>query len=290
VHAHSLGVYALGAIESGAPTVISIHGVIGKEIALERGIKNRIRYVPRMYVVNKSLALGRDFVIVSPYIESEYARELRGKRTHTLETSVDPRFFEAEPREEGMTVLQAGPLIPRKGAIDLLRAAPQIVAAHPHVRFAFAGAATNIAYKAELDRFVQSMSLASRVVFLGRLAPDALAAEMAKSACVVLPSLQETAPIAIQEAMAAARPVVASNVGGNPYLVEEGVTGFIVPPRDPNALATRVIDLLGDPERRGAMGRRAREQARERFDMRAVAQRTVAIYDEVLASIRKAAG
>lgn len=283
VHAHSLGRFALGSIESGIPTVVSIHGVIAREVALEKGLKNKIRYLPRLHIVNRSLARGRHFIIVTPYIAECYRYRLAGKRTYPLETSVDPVFFAAEPREEGLRVLQSGPLIPRKAAIDLVRAAPAILAAHPTARFRFAGGASNPVYREMLEREIAALGISASVDFLGLLPPARLAEELAGAACLVLPSLQETAPIAIQEAMAAARPVVASSVGGNPYLVADGESGFVVPPRDPAALAARVSDLLADPGRRAAMGARARAQARARFEMRAVADASVAIYGRVLA-------
>jgi len=293
VHAHSLGRFALGALESGFPTVISIHGVIAKEVALEKGLKNRIRYLPRLRVVSRSLARGTDFVIVTPYIAACYARELQGKRTYPLETSVDPVFFAAAPREEeppgGPRVLQAGPLIPRKAAIDLVRAAPAILARHPTARIRFAGGWTSRPdYKSELDSKIAESGIGASVDFLGLLPPTALAEELAGCACFVLPSLQETAPIAIQEAMAAGRPVVASRVGGNPHLVEDGATGFVVPPGEPAALAARIIELLGDRARRDAMGARARSEALRRFEMRAVAEASLAIYRRVIEARRGA--
>jgi len=284
VHAHSLGAGALGAIESGIPTVVSIHGVIEREVALERGLVNRLRYIPRLRVVKESLARGRDFVVVSPYIGEVYRAQLAGKRTYELETSVDPLFFDLEPREEGLVVVQSGPVIPRKGGIDLVRAAPRVFERFPNAAIRFAGGASDAGYKGELDRAIAERGLAGRVTFLGRLAPAALARALASAACVALPSHQETAPIAIQEAMAASRPVVASSAGGNPYLVEDGATGFVVAPGDPDALAARLIEVLGDAARREAMGRRARELARARFEMGAVARGSLAIYERVLAA------
>jgi glycosyltransferase involved in cell wall biosynthesis len=284
VHAHSLGAGALGAIESGIPTVISIHGVIEREIALERGLKNRVRYAGRLRVVKESLARGTDFIIVSPYVGAEYRAQLARKRTYALETSVDPIFFAVEPREEGLIIVQSGPVIARKGGLDLVRATPAILEAHPGARVRFAGAASDAGYKAALDRAIAELGLDGRVEFLGRLAPSDLARQIAACACVVLPSHQETAPIAIQEAMAAARPVIASSVGGNPHLVADGATGFLVPPGRPAALAERINELLGDPARRAAMGARAREAALARFEMSAVARASIAIYERVLAA------
>jgi glycosyltransferase involved in cell wall biosynthesis len=78
--------------------------------------------------------------------------------------------------------------------------------------------------------------------------------------------------------------VVATAVGGTPEAVEHGVTGLLVPRRDPEALAKAVIELLLDPERRGRMGRAAAERARAEFDEERLVDRLLAIYREATAA------
>ncbi|MCU7375678.1 TIGR03088 family PEP-CTERM/XrtA system glycosyltransferase [Paucibacter sp. O1-1] len=102
--------------------------------------------------------------------------------------------------------------------------------------------------------------------------------------CFVLPSLAEGVSNTILEAMASALPVVATAVGGNVELVEEGRSGFLVPPADPQAMAARIIELADDGERArrlGAAGRRAVEQ---RFAMPVMVAGYQGLYDELLAA------
>lgn len=98
----------------------------------------------------------------------------------------------------------------------------------------------------------------------------------------VLPSLWEGLPISILEAMAARLPVVATRVGGVPEVVLDGVTGLLVPPRDPQALAGAIVRLLGDPELRRRMGQAGRERVREHFSVDQMVRRTEALYEELL--------
>lgn len=82
--------------------------------------------------------------------------------------------------------------------------------------------------------------------------------------------------------MMAGLPVVATRVGWGPELVEDGVTGFLVPPRDPDALAKALQKLITDPELRRCMGRASRERALKEFTLSRMLQETERVYEEVL--------
>jgi glycosyltransferase involved in cell wall biosynthesis len=98
----------------------------------------------------------------------------------------------------------------------------------------------------------------------------------------VLPSLYEGFGIAILEAMAAGRPVVATAVGGIPEVVVHGETGLLVPPGDPVALADALHELLAHPERARALGARGRERAREKFRIESIVRQHEALYEACL--------
>jgi glycosyltransferase involved in cell wall biosynthesis len=109
------------------------------------------------------------------------------------------------------------------------------------------------------------LGLGERVRLLGYW--PSLAEAMAAIDVFVLPSLMEGHPLAILEAMAAGKPVVATRVGGNPEAVEDGVTGLLVPSRDPVALGRAITTLLRDPDRARRMGREGRRRVEERFSL-----------------------
>ena len=99
----------------------------------------------------------------------------------------------------------------------------------------------------------------------------------------VLPSLGEGISNTILEAMASGLSVVATRVGGNPELVEEGVTGRLIPPGDPKALAQALLDYVDDPARINRQGRAARARVEANFSMDAMVRGYLGVYDEVLA-------
>jgi glycosyltransferase involved in cell wall biosynthesis len=124
------------------------------------------------------------------------------------------------------------------------------------------------------------------VHFVGRVGDELLHALYARADVFVHATRFEGSSLVTLEAMAHARPVVATRAGGIPDKVVDGETGRLVPPGDVAALAEALAGLLAAPERARAMGERGRERVRERFAWPALAERTVALYEELIAAAR----
>ena len=95
-------------------------------------------------------------------------------------------------------------------------------------------------------------------------------------------TMQEGLPNTVMEAMAAGLPVVATAVGGTPEVVVDGVTGILVPPRSPDALAEAISTLLQDPDLRRKMGQAGKERVRQCFSVVQMVRTTEALYEELL--------
>lgn len=160
-------------------------------------------------------------------------------------------------------VVSIGRLSPEKGHRFLVTAAGQVLTRHAETRFILVGDGVE---RPHLERQVSRLGLRERVLFAGlrRDVPRFL-----KDAdLVLLPSLTEGLSNVLLEAAAAGRACIAAAVGGTPEVVEDGVSGLLVPPGDPAALAEAVSVCLGDDARRRSLGERARAivEARFRFD------------------------
>jgi glycosyltransferase involved in cell wall biosynthesis len=166
-----------------------------------------------------------------------------------------------------------GNLRPEKNLETFLLAARSIVDAIPSIEFLVIGdgPAAN-----QLKQLANDLRLSQSVHFLGERpdVPDLLAA----LDILVMSSYTESFPNAILEAMAMGKPVVATNVGGIPEVVEEGQTGFLIPARDPKAIAERVLSLCRDSARRLQMGRAARARVESNFTVQAVTAKLETIY------------
>jgi glycosyltransferase involved in cell wall biosynthesis len=164
-----------------------------------------------------------------------------------------------EAPEDG-SVLFAGRLVEVKGVLTLL-AAWRASRARRQLRLAIAGDGP---LRPSVERFVAENGL-TEVQMLGSLSRADLDRRMAAATVVVVPSQwYEPFSLVVLEAQARARCVVASATGGIPELVEDGVTGLLVPPADERALAAAIDRAVGDPTLRAALGRAARRAAQER--------------------------
>ena len=134
----------------------------------------------------------------------------------------------------------------------------------------------------------QAAASGADVTFAGHLKGAALWAYVEAADCVAMPSVwYENAPKALLEAQARRKPVIASAMGGIPEMIEDGVTGRLVKPNDPDALAAALIQTLAEtPERRAEMGARARQSATRRFTRESYYRSMFALYQEAQPSLR----
>jgi glycosyltransferase involved in cell wall biosynthesis len=174
-------------------------------------------------------------------------------------------------------VLVPARLHPMKGHIDLLAAMPTLLA---HVPDALAMCAGDGPLRRILPAVAAAAGLSDHVRFIGQRSdmPDLMAA----ADVVALPSHVEGLPSVVLEAFAADRPVVATSVGGVPEVVEDGRTGWLVPPHAPRALAGAIADALTDPDARRARAACGRQTVAERFRAEDAARRMQEAYDRWL--------
>jgi glycosyltransferase involved in cell wall biosynthesis len=186
---------------------------------------------------------------------------------------------EPVPAPEQPRILCVGRLVPIKGHEVLLRAFAELCRLLPSARLAVAGEGP---LRPSLRKLAADLGVDDRVEFLGRIVP--VQPELERSAVVAVPSLGEGFGMAALEAQERARPVVASAVGGLPEIVEDGVSGLLVPAGDAAALAAALARLLGDPALARRMGGAGRKRALALFGRRRCAERTELLYLEALAA------
>jgi glycosyltransferase involved in cell wall biosynthesis len=178
-------------------------------------------------------------------------------------------------------VVFLGRIVEEKGVLDLVRAFALIRVRFPMARLAMVGRGVDADTVSQL---AVSLRLGEVVDQPGWTDPSEVVNWFTAADVVVVPSWFEAQGLSVMEAQAAGAAVVATSVGGIPDAIEDGRTGILVEPRDPEALAAAVISLLDDPARAAALGRRAAEQATHRFSRKATAQAFASLYQRVLAS------
>ena len=144
------------------------------------------------------------------------------------------------------------------------------------------GPASANAEMERLKRLRTELGIGDLVVFLGAQDQDALNVYYSAAEVVVIPSHYESFGMVALEAMACGAPVIASKVGGLTFTVQDGITGFHVPERDPEALAAKISQILRDPVLRERLGHQATQWA-QCYSWPTVANQIVALYDKALA-------
>lgn len=215
---------------------------------------------------------------------SEYSREVNGqsgdKRARVILGGVDAsKFSPDEQIARNGTALFVGRILPHKGVDDLVRALP------PELSLEIIGQPYDAAYLRELERLAEG----KRVRVRHDCDDAALVQSYRRASCVVLPSVYRTMyghetrvpellGQTLLEGMACGAPVVCTDVASMPEVVEDGVTGFVVPPNDPASLGAKLRWLREHQSEASEMGRRGRQRVLEKFTWPAVVRRCLEAY------------
>jgi D-inositol-3-phosphate glycosyltransferase len=235
-------------------------------------------------------------IAVSPHVAEEAIRLGADRRVvRVIPSGVDVEHFRPIERAtaraalglpaEQAIVLFVGTLEPRKQIDRLLLTLPRVRQSVPSAtvvvigtgQVAGAGDQTRV-----LERIVREHGLEEAVRFVGRVTDADLVRWYSAADVFALPSSSEGQGIAALEAMACELPVVASAVGGLLETIDDGSTGVLVPAGDVEALADRLLALLGDTRLRLRLGAAAREKVATRFSWQRTVTDTIAVYEEVL--------
>ena len=170
------------------------------------------------------------------------------------------RFFPAASMQrDPVRVLFVGRLVHNKGPAVFLHAAKLALEQEPGIRFVLAGSGP---LEGRLKSLTGKLRIEGSVEFLGQRAD--VPGLLRSSTVLVRPSTLEGMPLTVLEAMASGIPVIATGVGGTPELVEDGVTGYLVKPGDPRAVAMAVLQITRGPDQAISMGRTARQRMAQR--------------------------
>jgi glycosyltransferase involved in cell wall biosynthesis len=297
-------------VASFAPEIIHNHmyraEVIGTRAALllgEKGCKrpaiistvhsSRIRCVDDRQTIRQLTPLMDRLIVVSRAIEEKVREEGRvGAPVSLIYNGVDlQRYNHQQPcctlhdeygiPEDAPIVGVVARLETEKGHRTLIDAWPEVLAAVPNAWLLVVGEGSE---RDSLEAEAASLGLSERVVFTGRR--EDVPAVTAALDVAVLPSYREAQGLSVLEAMALSRPVVASNVGGIPEMIEDGVTGLLVPPNDCDALAAALIKLLTHHPYADMIARRGHDLVHERFCVELMVNSIESIYDEEAARLR----
>lgn len=234
--------------------------------------------------------ITRGVIAVSEFVRDGLIKAT-GERLGTIETiysgvdiPADDFKLEVLSSERTPVIGTAGPLEPSKGFEFFLRAAQQVLQSGREVEFLIAGNGPDERRLREISR---SLGITKQVTFITNLTDFGAAVRAMDIFC--LPSLNQGLGTIMLEAMAMARPVVATEVGAVPKIVTDGVTALLVPPSDATRLAERMREYLDNTPRAKQIGRSGRSLVIRDFSAERMADETVRAYQRVLSSLSEVA-
>ena len=222
---------------------------------------------------------GADLVVA---VSNAVARQVQNQKPIVVYSGVASRkdFCSRNViRRSEIVVGAAGRLVDIKGLSDLVRAIAVLSSEFPDLRLEIAGDGPELN---NLQEEARRLSLLGRVRFLGW--QEDIRSIYRNWDIFAMPSLTEGFPMAALEAMGEGLPIVATNVGGLPELIEDGITGLLVPPSNAEELAQALRNLILDSKRRQEMGAAGWRRACEHFSIERMVAQTAAIYDSLLST------
>lgn len=235
-------------------------------------------YEPEKWQLREKTARARFVACISHFARAQamyFSAPRDWHKLRIIHCGVLPERYEQPdtPRPAGTRLIFVGRLTAIKGLRILLDAFAQARETRPDLHLTLVGDGDDRAHLEQL-----AAPLGNSVHFAGYLSQAAVAEALARADVFVLPSFAEGLPVVLMEAMASARPVIATQLAGVSELVEDGVSGFVVPAGDAATLADRIGRLADDPALRLRMAAAGRARVRADFDVRQEAARIGALF------------
>jgi glycosyltransferase involved in cell wall biosynthesis len=233
--------------------------------------------------VKPSLSRADAIVVPSGFLEAVFGK--RGFPTSIVPNIIDLSRFQAEKRPSGLQLTELPHLIVTRnleGIYDnatALRAFNIVRRSYPGARMTVAGTGPE---REALEKLAEGLGVTDAVVFSGRVDNERMASLYRSADVMINPSLADNMPISVLEALASGVPVVTTDVGGVPYLVEHGKTALLVPAQNPQAMAEAVLALLGNPRKAGEIRQAGIDSVRQ-YAWPNVRVRLLRVYEQLLA-------
>lgn len=242
---------------------------------------------------DRCLTFADHFIAVSAAIQGQLVRNYKvdAERTSVIWNFVNTTDFTPEGcrgyirselglTEQTIVLTCVARLDPQKGHLYLLQALPLLVRQYPQVVLLIVGEGQ---LHQELQDTAASLGVSDHVLFLGFRSD--IPCILQDTDVFVLPSLWEGLSIALIEAMAAGKPVVATAVSGTPEVVLDGITGLLVRPRDPNDLAEKLLALVSDTSLASRLGKEAEDFVLQRIEPSRIIAETLKVYDRLVPGV-----
>jgi glycosyltransferase involved in cell wall biosynthesis len=268
--------------------VVTQHGIMKEELKYASGLSQKLKCTFKAGVERFVFPVFRHIIFISRYNQKLY----RSRPVHGVQifNPVNPIFFSGDNRgpEKKNNLIYVGVLSRRKNIRIVVEALHILKQAGKVFHLDVIGGFKEDAYEREITSLIQEYDLTGQVTFHGWLKQQQIRDIYTSCPIFILPSLQETLPVSIGEAMALGKVVVATDVGAINEMFTDNVSGFLFRKNDRDDLV-RVLNKLFDSEDLSLIGDRARQEAMQKFHPLLIAKKTINFYREVIKTTKEKA-
>lgn len=281
IHVHGVGKYYAYPITKikFEPTIITVHGVIHQESKTWNGLLGNYRCIVGRSLEDYILKNAKYIVAVSPYVKNIIEPITKGDIS-VIYNPFDSKFFNFQKEEIDNRILFVGGIEPRKGLHVLIEAIKIVKLNIPHIRLHIVGGIRKKDYYIKILKKIKEYDLLDNIIFKGMVTDEKLSKEYSEAAIFILPSEEESLGIVLLEAMITGTAIIASDIGGIPYIVRDGSNGFLVKFGDYVKMAEHILNLLSHKKLRISMGISGKDMAGQ-FQSKKIAMEYLQIYQKI---------
>lgn len=290
VHVHGTDLYGYATSNYKQPVLLTVHGILSKEAAID---EKKLNFAVRFFDWTKhrfnyhfekiTLKKAKHIVVISPYVAGQI-RNSTSAEFYYIDNPINEKFFELNHSKPTNTLLYVGMIRARKGILKLVTAFKTIAEKYPEVKLNIVGKIFEPEYFNLVQAFIKDNNLEKNVHFLGRISEKQLYQEYESCLALVLNSIEESAPMVVAQAMAAGKMVIATRVGGIPFMVDEDRSGKLVDYGDHEGLVEALEYAYLNSKEVREMGLRGKEIAKSKFQEIEIVKKTKELYLQLLES------
>jgi len=261
--------------------LLTLHGIAHKEIKFFPKYKQPFYYLLYVKRFEKILKYLRYLVSTNPY-----GKELFKNKTNAtvfdICNPVTDEFFDLNNEPQKNRILYISAISRMKNLLTVIKALNLVKSENKDFKLMVAGRIKDKDYFNEITTYINKYNLTNNIEYLGIITDKQKLEEFSKMSFLILPSLNDQAPMVISEAFAAGKPVIASNIGGIPYMVDNEKNGLLIEPKNEKDIADKITYFLENPDMTKSMGSNGKKYAKTYHSLKTIVQKYKNAYEEIM--------
>lgn len=267
--------------------IITQHGILNEELKLQNTILSKFKFLFKALVERYYFPRFKNIIFISSYNKNYFPRKLLEQKTSTIipnAINLNKSTFKIDNSSLEKKIIYVGAINQRKNLLLLLKALSSLKQKGLGLHLTIAGGSKEPNYFNMIKRYIIDKNLTQKINFLGWISNSEITNLLSENDFFVLPSNQETLPVSILESFSVGTPVIATNVGGIPEMIEDGINGFLFEPDNLEQLVN-ILEKIYAKENKinyNTLSRNALHTAHEKYSSEIAAGQHLEFYKKII--------